>query len=50
MRRIPILLIALLVLCACVPTPEEEVVIHKNDGTLEQQLGATPVPDYQTEA
>lgn len=44
-----LLIVVLLLLCACVPTPEEEVVIHKNEGTLEQQLAATPVPDYLEE-
>lgn len=43
------LLIAALLLCACQPTPDEEPVIHKNEGTLEQQLAATPVPEYQTD-
>ncbi len=49
MKRILALLFAMIFLCACVPTPEEEAVIHKNEGTLEQQLAATPVPDYQSE-
>ena len=49
MKRILALLFAMIFLCACVPTPDEEVVIHKNEGTLEQQLAATPVPDYQSE-
>ena len=49
MKRMVVLLIAAVLLLACVPTPDEEVVIHKNEGTLEQQLAATPVPDYRSE-
>ena len=49
MKRILALSLIFLMLAACVPTPEEEAVIHKNEGTLEQQLAATPVPDYQSE-
>ena len=49
MKRILAILFATILFCACVPTPEEEPVIHKNEGTLEQQLAATPVPEYQTD-
>ena len=49
MKRILALSLVFLMLAACVPTPKEEPVIHKNEGTLEQQLAATPVPEYQTD-
>ncbi len=39
-----ILFAALLLLCACVPTPETEFVINKGDSVLEQKLYATPKP------
>ena len=49
MKRIIIAMLTLALLLACVPTPEEEPVIHKNEGNLEQQIAATPVPAYQTD-
>lgn len=39
-----ILLASLLLLCACQPTPETEIVINKGDNALEQKLYATPEP------
>lgn len=39
-----ILLAALMLLCACQPTPETEFVINKGDNVLEQKLYATPEP------
>ena len=41
------ILIFVLIFAGCLPTPTEEVVIHKNEGTLEQQLSATAAPAYQ---
>ncbi len=38
MKRIVILILALCMLCACVPTPEEEFVVNKGDDTVEQKL------------
>ena len=43
MKRLAVLL-ALLLLIACQPTPEREFVVNKGDGTLEEKLNATPVP------
>ena len=43
---VPILL-SLFLLTGCLPTPEVEPVIHKNEGTLEQQISATAAPAYQ---
>ena len=36
-----------LIFTGCLPTPTEEVVIHKNEGTLEQQISATAAPAYE---
>ncbi len=60
MKRLSILLLALL-LCACLPTPEQEFVVSKADDTVEIRLsttakpsgtpsvdGETPVPAAQT--
>lgn len=49
MKRMTVVLLCLCLLLACVPTPETEPVIHKNEGNLEQQLSATPVPGYETD-
>ena len=47
MKRTALLFILALLLCACVPTPEQEFVVNKADGELETLIGeATPVPDY----
>lgn len=43
MKRIVVCLL-LLSLLACVPTPEEEVVVNKADGVLENIIHATPEP------
>ena len=40
MKRISVLLVLLLVLCACVPTPETEYVVNKADNTVEEKLNA----------
>ena len=48
MRKICIfILIFVTVFTGCLPTPTEEVVIHKNEGTLEQQISATAAPAYR---
>ncbi len=44
MKRIAVLLLALILLLACVPTPEQEFVVNKGDGTVEQKLNETPIP------
>ena len=48
MRKICIyILLFVLIFTGCLPTPTEEVVIHKNEGTLEQQISATAAPAYR---
>ena len=50
MKRIAGILVLILLLYACVPTPEEEVVLNKTEGRLEAAITeTTPVPAYQTE-
>ena len=49
MKKILAFTLCSMLLFACVPTPEVEPVIHKNEGNLEQQLAATPVPGYETD-
>lgn len=44
MKRIIIVLLSLALLAACVPTPEKEFVVNKQDDLLEQRLSATPIP------
>ena len=43
------IMIFILLFTGCLPTPTEEVVIHKNEGTLEQQISATAAPAYRIE-
>ena len=38
------LLLALLFLCACVPTPDTEYVVYRGDDAVEQKLSATAAP------
>ena len=41
------LILSLLLLAACVPTPEQEFVVNKGDGKLDEMIGeATPLPSY----
>lgn len=42
------LMLAVSVLTACQPTPEQPVVAGKNDGVLESALGATPAAEATT--
>lgn len=44
-----LVLVALAALAACQPTPEEEVVQNRKDGTLEQVITATAAPTYAPE-
>ena len=44
-----ILAVALL-LCACQPTPAEEIVVNKGDGTLEEAVAAEALPPARYEA
>ncbi len=41
-KRIFIIFFAALLLAACQPTPEQEIVVNKGDNVLEQKLYATP--------
>lgn len=50
MKRIIILILSLMILIACVPTPEEDAVVNKNDGVLQQAVYATPLPEQRYEA
>jgi|GEM_PF-2636855 hypothetical protein len=38
------LMLAICVLTACQPTPEEPIVVNRNDGVLESAIAATPAP------
>ena len=53
-RHMALLLAALLVLSvlplACQPTPEEDVVVNKGDGTLEEAIAAEALPPARYEA
>ncbi len=42
-------LVLLLGMTACVPTPEEEIVVYRGDDTIEQRLSATAAPDEETD-
>ncbi len=50
MKRIVILCLILSLLLACVPTPEEEFVVNKADGTLEDKLSSEPAAAFTTES
>ena len=50
MKRIAIFCLSLVLLLACVPTPEEDVVVNKNDGILQQAVYATLLPEQRYEA
>lgn len=50
MKRITILILSLIFLIACVPTPEEDFVVNKAEGALEAAIAeTTPVPVYRNE-
>ena len=42
MKKIMIIFLCVMMLTACQPTPEEEIVVNKNDGKFEQAMEATP--------
>ena len=48
-KRIIVLLLVTLLL-ACVPTPEENAVINKNDGVMQAAIYATALPEQHYEA
>ena len=43
MKRIIIVLLSLVLLAACVPTPEEEFIVNKGDGVLTEKIAEKPV-------
>lgn len=45
MKRLLVILFALALLSACVPTPEQEFVVNKGDNAAEQKLHATPISE-----
>ncbi len=48
MKCKPVLVSLLLLLAACVPTPEQEIVVNKADGRLEELIAATaPAVTYE---
>jgi len=48
MKRLLMVLLALLLTAGCLPTPEREYVVGKSDNVLEQKLNATPAPAEDT--
>lgn len=50
MKRILPCILALMLLLACVPTPDEEAVTNRADGTLEKAVLSKPVEPYTYEA
>lgn len=50
MKRIAVILLALALLLACVPTPEEEFVVNKSEGTLEDKLSSEPAAAFAPES
>lgn len=50
MKRIWLVLISLILFCACVPTPEQEIVFNKGDGTIEDVIESKPVTDYAVQS
>lgn len=49
MKKLIVTIMILSLLLACVPTPEEEFVVNKSDGTLEDKLSSDPVAEFTTE-
>lgn len=51
MKKLSIVIsLCLIFLCACQPTPDEEIVMNRADGKLEQAIVATAAPAYIYEA
>ena len=44
------LILSLVLLCACIPTPDEEAVVNRADGALEKAVRGKPVDPYTYEA
>ncbi len=49
MKRIIIVFLLCALLLACQPTPEEEFVVNKGDGTFEERIQVTAAPQEATE-
>ncbi len=50
MKKLLWLILTLSLLCACLPTPDNDIVINKSEGQLQSLIEqTTPVPVYQTE-
>ncbi len=49
-KPIVLALLAVLLLCACVPTPDEEFVVNKGDGVLTEKIAEKPVAEKALEA
>ena len=49
MKRLIVILLSLTLL-TCVPTPEQEVVFNKGDGTIEDVIESKPVTDYAVQS
>ncbi|MBQ6890997.1 MAG: hypothetical protein IJN47_00155, partial [Clostridia bacterium] len=50
MKRIIILCLSLILLFACQPTPEEEVILNKGDGVLMKNIAEKPAEEKRLEA
>ena len=50
MKRICVLLFSLILLCACVPTPDREAVVNKADHSIRDTLAAPDAEAYRFEA
>ena len=48
MKRIIIVLLALFLILACQPTPEQEYIVNKGDDVVEEKLSATPKAETGT--
>lgn len=50
MKRIVIILFSLLLLCACVPTPDQEAVVNKGEHSIKDTLSAPDAKSYRYDA
>ena len=50
MKRLLTILFSLLLLCACVPTPDQEAVVNKADHSIKDTLAAPDTEEYRFEA
>ena len=50
MKRLIIAFLSLLLLCACVPTPEKEAIINKSEHSIKDTLSAPDAESYRYEA